>query len=142
MAVRHRAIGLLLPVTVAAAVHFARRGDATDAAVLSALSVPLLVIDIWIWRRMLTKKAGLVLMPEFLVERASLFGAGRVERSEIAGVRVGRSGWWEMVYLDLHPQSPRRRRGWTPTIPAALLGVSADTLADQIRRWLDNGPRH
>ncbi len=134
------AIGLLLPVTVAGAVHFALQGGVADATVLAVVSLPLLAIDVWIWRRLLTDKPALVLMPDALEERASFFSSGRVERREIAAVRVGQSGFWKMVFLDLHPQ-PLRRRWWTPTIPAFLLGLSAEALAEDIRRWLHSGPR-
>jgi hypothetical protein len=134
------AIGLLLPVTIAGAIHFALRGSVADSVVLSVVSVPLLLIDVWIWRRLLTDKPGLILKPDVLEERASLFGAGQVARHEIAGVRVGQSGFWRMVYLDLPDTS--RRHSWTPAIPAFLLGFSAEALADHIRSWLHSGPRH
>ncbi len=130
------AIGLVLPLTVWGAVHFAVAGNVGDAVALGIVSVPLLLLDIWIWRRILTSHPALIFLPDALIEQASLFGAGRVERSEIAGVRVGASGGWRMVYLDLH-----RRRRMTPAIPAVLVGMSAESLADEIERWWRTGPR-
>ena len=129
------AIGLMLPVTVWGAIHYGIAGHVADSVVLAVVSLPLLLLDIWIWQRLLTSHPALVFLPDALIEQASLFGAGRLERAEIAGVRVGTSGWWRMVYIDLH-----RPRWVTPAIPVALLDMSADALADEIRRWLTSGP--
>lgn len=134
-------IGLMLPVTVWASIHFATVGRWTDAAVLGAVSVPLLVIDVWVWRRLLTSRPAILLTPDVLVERASLFRAGRVERAEIADVRVERQGAWTMVVLDLHEPKRGIRRG-AAMIPAVLVGESADALAQDIRQWLGRGTRY
>ena len=131
------AIGLTLPLTIWGTVHYAEAGGIGDSVVLGLISPPLLLLDIWAWRRMLTGHPALVLLPDALIEQASLFGAGRLSRADIAGVRSGTSGFWRMVYLDLH--SPRLL---TPAIPAFLLGRSADALAEEIKRWLQAGPRH
>jgi len=114
-------------------VHYAQAGHVADSVVLAIVSLPLLLLDIWVWRRLLTNHPALIFLPDALIEQASLFGAGRLERSEIAGVRVGTAGYWRLVYLDLHHRAGR----WTtPAIPAVLLGLSADALADEIGRWL------
>ena len=132
-------IGLLLPLAIWGAVHYAQAGHVADSVVLAIVSLPLLLLDIWVWRRLLTNHPALIFLPDALIEQASLFGAGRLERSEIAGVRVGTAGYWRLVYLDLHHRAGR----WTtPAIPAVLLGLSADALADEIGRWLKSGPRH
>src|SRR5215208_2574015 len=133
-------IGLMLPVTVWASVHFALAGRWTDAAVLGAVSIPLLVIDVWVWRRLLTTLPAILLTPDALFERASLFGAGRVERGSIADVRVERQGAWTMVVLDFH-EPKRGIRKCASMIPAVLLGESPDTLAQEIREWAARGTR-
>ena len=132
------AIGLLLPLTAWGAIHYAVAGDAGHAGLLAVVSLPLLLLDIWVWRRLLTDHPALVFLPDALIEQASLFGAGRLQRNEIAGVRVGSSGGWRMVYLDLHRAS---RRLMTPAIPAVLIGMSAESLAEEIERWWRSGPR-
>jgi hypothetical protein len=133
------AIGLVLPLTVWGSVHYARAGNTADAVILAVGSVPLFLLDLWVWRRLLTNRPALVFLPDALIEQASLFPAGRLARSEIAGVRVAQNGFWRMVYLDLH--QPTRRR-MTPAIPAVLLGFSAESLAEEIRGWLTSGQRY
>jgi hypothetical protein len=132
------AIGLALPVTLWAAVHYAVEGRVGDSVFLAVVSLPLLLLDVWVWRRLLSSHPALVFHPDALIEQASLFGAGRIERTEIAAVRTGSSGGWRMVYLDVHRPSKRRM---TPAIPAVLVGMSAQALADEIERWWKAGQR-
>src|SRR5438067_12504828 len=132
------AIGLVLPLTAWGTIHYAIVGKIGESVLLAVASLPLLLLDIWIWRRLLTNHPALVFLPDALIEQASLFGAGRLERTEIAAVRVGASGGWRMVYIHLHRPSRRRM---TPAIPAVLIGMSAEALANEIERWWRTGPR-
>src|SRR4051794_5100907 len=95
-------IGLCLPLTLWAAVHFARASNWTDAVILLVASVPLAVIDFWVWRRLLTNRPAVILTGDALIDQSSLFAAGRVERTRIANFRAGATGSWRGVVIDFH----------------------------------------
>jgi hypothetical protein len=134
-------IGLTLPATVFGAIHFAIARSWVDVGVLTAVSLPLAFIDVWTWRRLLGKRPAVVLTADALVDDSSFFPARRVERTEIADVRVTSDGaYGTLVRLDLH-ESARSKRLWQPAIAASMLEVGAEYLADEIRRWLREGPR-
>jgi hypothetical protein len=135
-------IGLMLPVTAFGAIHFALRADWGDAVVLALVSLPLFILDVWAWRRLLGKGPAVVLEADFLIDRSSLFAAGRVARTDIADVRVASQGiFGDLVKLELH-QSARAKRLVQPAIGASMLEVGADYVASEIRRWLREEPRH
>ena len=131
----------MLPLTLWGAIRFATREQWVDAAVLGVISVPLVVVDVWVWRRLLTNKPALILRSDALIDQASLFGAGRMERAEILDVAVERQGFWKMVVVQLRkPDS--RGGGHTAMMPAVFLADSAEVVAEGIRTWLRRAQRY
>ena len=134
-------IGLCLPVTLWAAVHFATASNWTDAAILLVASVPLAVIDYWVWRRILTNRPAVILTDDALIDQSSFFSAGRIERTRITDVRAGATGSWRGVVIDLHGKT--RRYGKKSTIILTFpLGTSPDALAYDLSKWLRDGTRY
>jgi hypothetical protein len=133
-------IGLFLPVTVWLAAGFAGRGHWPDTAFLGFISVGLAILDWWAWGRLLRSTPALILNGDVMIERASLFGAGRVGRDEVAGVRIERRGFFKMVVVEFHRG---RTGGRSPAaMPAILLSQSAETIAYDISAWIREGLRY
>jgi hypothetical protein len=135
-------IGLMLPVTIWGAVHFALQGRPVDTVVLAFVSVPLAVLDLWVGRRLLGNRPALVLGDGTLTDNASFFAVGRVGASMISNVRVTLQG----VTIDFNTAQGRLGRRST-AIPSVLLGISSKSLAQDIERWLveahdRDGTRH
>lgn len=134
-------IGLMLPLTLWLAIRFATRGGWGDAVFLGAISIVLGGLDIWVWRRLLSNKAAVILTPDALIDQASLFGAGRLERADILEVAVQRQGFWKMVVVK-HRKPGARAGESTAMMPAVLLADSAEVVADGVRTWLQHGRRY
>jgi hypothetical protein len=125
-------IGLLLPVTVWAAVRFALEGRPVDSAILALVSVPLAMLDFWVGRRLIGNVPALVLGDGVLVDNASFFAVGQVAATEISDVRVALQG----VTIDFNTAKGRLRRRST-AIPTVLLSASSQSLSNDIELWLE-----
>jgi hypothetical protein len=128
-------VGLCLPVTLWGAAHFASRGDWGDAIFLLIVSLPLALFDVWIWRRLLTNRPALILTSDALIDQSSIFAAGRVERTHISGIRVGRAAEWRGVVVEFHDRT-RRYGKQSTTIVTFLLGRSPESLVYELQQWL------
>jgi hypothetical protein len=134
-------IGLCLPLTLWAAIHFASANNWTDAGILLAVSVPLSVIDFWVWRRLLTDRPAVILTDDALIDQSSFFAAGCIQRARIADFRAGSTGSWRGVVIDLRDTKGRYGRKST-IILTFPLGRSPDALAYDLSKWLREGTRY
>lgn len=133
-------IGLALPVTLWLGIRSAVGGAWSEAAVLLVVSVPLLVLDVWVWRRILFGRPAIVLTEDALLDQASLFGAGRIERHEIASVGVEQHSFWKMVTVQRRGPNGKRLR--PAMMPGVLLADPPDSVAAEIRAWHLGAPRY